>query len=251
MAASGPAALPFSGLLVAVAAVACAACAGNPVRDDPAPGAAPARSPVSEAHAVDPHTDAKIDAPAKAKAGFDTMMSKAMAGYSKELQNAATRDEEIEQLIRHYMSVTRQIFRRFKRQHTAASGRSGSYDPMPAWRYQAQASWVLRDLSARSGVMRDHLQGIANAQGLNIANARARRDRRGRLAYFVDVMDCISKDALLRADHGQTYLRKASMLGPLLPDEQRADLMRQELTMMRTTVRCTAMATRRNPNPAP
>lgn len=209
------------------------------------------RQPVAPAYAIDPNADAKIPSPGAGPDGAEAMMAKAMVGYGKELTNAATRDEEIEQLVRHYMTITRQIFGRFKRQHTASGGAAGSYDPLPSWRYQAQASWVLRDLSARSSVMRQHLSGLAEAQGLDITHAAGKRDRPGRIAYFVEVMDCIYQDARTRAEHGQAYLRKASVLGPQLAADHRSKLLRQELDMMRTTVRCTAMATRRNPQPAP
>ena len=243
----GAALLPAAALILLALPAGCGGAQSASTAEGPPP-----RSPPSPAHVIDPHAEAVLPAPgADAADAAEAMMARAMVGYGKELSNAATRDEEIEQLVRHYMSITRQIFSRFKRQHAASGGAAGSYDPLPSWRYQAQASWVLRDLSARSSVMTQHLSGLAKAQGLDISHAAGQRDRPGRIAYFVEVMDCISQDARVRADHGQAYLRKASMLGPQLPPAQRSELLRQELDMMRTTVRCTAMATRRNPDPAP
>ena len=138
------------GLLCCVFLVACSgATAEQPV--SPAPAAK--RLPVSEAHVVEPAAATKTEV----DSDLPPQLRRAMVGYRKRITNAAVRDEELEQLVRRYMHLTREIFRRFRRQHNASGG-AGNYDPLPSWRFQAQASWMLRDLSARANAVRGQLQ---------------------------------------------------------------------------------------------
>ncbi len=222
-------------------ASACGAATANTPADAP-----PTRAPVSEAHVIE--QDVHIKTPTDDD--LPPNLRKAMVGYRKRLTNAAARDEELEQLVRRYMQLTREIFRRFRRQHSQRNGPSG-YDPLPSWRFQAQASWMLRDLSARATAVRQQLRTIARDQHLDLAQPGAATTRAGRIAMFDKVMNCISEDAGRRADHGQGYLRKASVLGPQLEPAHRSQLLRRELDMMRTTVRCTALASKRSPLPPP
>ena len=176
-------------------------------------------------------------------------MRKGLARYKASLDNAAQRDRAIEMLIHRYMGLTREVLVRFRRNQHAGLISTGSYDPLPAWRYQGQASWEFRRISARASMVRGRLQEMARKQGLDLGTAKSGRTRAARVALFNRVMACIERDTWERVQHGMRYLRQATGKHPRLGPTMRDGLLRRELQLMKLMVTCAALASRRTPRP--
>lgn len=210
------------------------------------PGRAPARRPGSLDPAAARAAAARAEAAAARAGGVpplsaDTLLR--MAVYADSLKNAALRDRAMERTMRTYMFVTREVFRRLR---TAGSGKTGatSYNPVPAWRFQAQVSRDMRALADRSGLLERHLGKLATADKVREATGPLTpASRPVRIALFRRIFTCIREDTWLRAHHGRAWSS-----GPANREFNavaRARLYRQELQMMRKSVRCSTLIARR------
>ena len=171
-----------------------------------------------------------------------------LAAYADSLKNAARRDRAMELTMRTYMLMTREVFRRLRGSGTSSGpGGSASYDPAPAWRFQAQLESDLRALADRSGVIDFHLRHLATAAAGAGQDAAGRGER---IALFRSIFSCIRSDTLVRAEHGKAWNARSAEDGAAgFTQLQRVRLYGQELRMMRTSVRCSRLiASRRGPD---
>ncbi len=142
--------------------------------------------------------------------------------------------------MRTYMLMTREVFRRLRGSGTSSGpGGSASYDPAPAWRFQAQLANDLQALADRSGVIDLHLANLAKAA------AGAGQDTAGRgprIALFRSIFTCIRGDTQVRAEHGKAWTtRLVNDSTARFSELERVRLYGQELRMMRTSVRCSRL----------
>ncbi len=166
------------------------------------------------------------------------------ARWRKQLTNAARRDRAMDMTMRHYMLITREVFRRLQRARPRSAAGPMRYNPVPAWRFQGQAQADFRRLSERSGLLDLHLADLAKSLGV----PGVRRDetgRGGRIALYRSIFSCIRVDTGRRAAHGGEWTKRGGE-GAALTELDRARLYQQELQLMRQSVRCsTLIASRR------
>ena len=176
-------------------------------------------------------------------------MQRAMTSYKVALRNAARRDREMEGLIRRYLGLTREVFQAFRRNRPTAGGGQSSYNPVPAWRFQAQQSFEYRLLAARAAMVTQHLRDIAATQQLDLdALMQSKGNGRGeRIALYARIFVCIRTDAMARADHGKRYLKNGWSQPPQIARDLRAKLYNSELSMMRRSITCTSLTAMRRP----
>ena len=174
-------------------------------------------------------------------------MARAMTAYKMSLRNAAHRDREMEGLIRRYLGLTREVFHHFRASQPGATAGPTSYNPLPAWRFQAQQSFEYRLIAARAAMVRKHLAVLAAEQQLDIDIEPKGVGRAPRIALYSKIMECIQDDAMARADHGRHYIKKN--VGPrakIAPDDRLA-LYQTDLSMMRRSATCTRLTAMRRP----
>jgi len=217
------------------------------------PGAAPTARPGS----LDP-VQLRRDAAARARKnqsktgvpGVSAATRQRLAPFAAALKNAARRDRAMERTMRMYMLITREVFRHLRSSGSGANGsRAASYDPVPAWRFQARVGRDFMVLSDRAGMIELHLADMAAAdQRSSAATSPSRRGER--LALFRNVFTCIRGDAWRRAAHGAAWAKRSPAdVEAGFSETARIRLYRQELQMMRMSVRCsTLIASRRARN---
>ena len=177
----------------------------------------------------------------------DAALQTAMTAYRVSLRNAASRDREMEELIRRYLGLTRGVFEHFKL-NRPTPGDMSTYDPLPAWRFQGQQSFEYRLLAARAAVVQRHLTDLATAQHLQIQQSSRGRDRGARIGLYSRIFGCIRQDATVRAAHGRRYLARNDGATAKIAPDQRLQMYQDELSMLRESVRCTSLTTQRRPD---
>ncbi|GEM_PF-2725352 len=207
----------------------------------------PHKQPVQQ-HEVDARAAAKAarstDGAAK-RSALPPQLARAMASYKSVLNNAAERDREMEGIIRRYLTLTRGVFQHFTVNRPRRGQAPSMYDPMPAWRYQAQQSFEYRLLAARAAMLRKHLAAMASEQQFEITRQAKGGDRQSRVSLYSRIFDCIRDDAMARANHGRRYLAIGEGTPPRMKADARAGLYRDELLMMRRSVTCTTLTSMR------
>ena len=269
-------------LLLLLLSFALTACGGTAAQrrsdvDDAASGAAaatpdeadadpPPKVPPAPAASAFPNLPPPPETPTPP---LDGDVRASLLSWQNELGNAARRDRELEGLVRGYLMIARQIFVHFRGARTGP-GEQGDYDPMPSWRFQARTAPQLLALSARAAMLSESLGrfresvgasevrvDLGERSGLPIeatpdgGTRRSRReperDRAAMIALYQALCACVREDAWHRAQHGAGLIRRQRAGQEGLERAERGEMMRREVAMLRTTMRCTSLAGRRRP----
>ena len=170
----------------------------------------------------------------------------ALQDWSDALRNAANRDRETELVIRGYLAMARDVFARF-RGSQSGPGKQGEYDPEPSWRFHLSAAASLIDLSARAALLQEHFEATAAAQAIDLARPGAMGSRGERLQLYATLAACIREDTWVRAMHGTGLMRAFGAKPVALERNESNEMMRREVAMIRVTMKCTSLASRRRP----
>lgn len=170
----------------------------------------------------------------------------ALQDWSDGLRNAANRDRETEIVIRGYLAMARDVFARF-RGSQSGPGKQGAYDPEPAWRFHLSATASLVDLAARAALLEELFKATAAAQAVDLEHPGPLGSRGERLQLYATLASCIREDTWIRAMHGAGLMRAFGSKPVPLERDEAAEMMRREIQMIRLTMKCTSLASRRRP----
>lgn len=170
----------------------------------------------------------------------------ALQDWADSLRNAATRDRETEIVIRGYLSMARDVFARF-RGSQSGPGKQGAYDPDPAWAFHLSAAASLVDLSARAALLEELYRATAAAQAIDLERPGPMGSRAERIQLYATLAGCIREDTWIRAMHGAGLMRAFGSKPVPLERAESAEMMRREIGMIRATMKCTSLASRRRP----
>lgn len=229
----------------------------------PAPEQDPSEPPAEQAGPPTGNFPALPPPPEEPTPALGSGIRASLLDWSKTLDNAALRDRELEGLVRGYLMLARQLFVQFRAAKSGA-GQQGSYDPMPAWRFQARVAPQLIALSSRAALLGEHLEKLRGQVGAEAVRVdlgertamlpspgnraqQERHDRASMIALYRALCDCVRDDTWHRAQHGAGLIRRQRAGGADLERPERAELLRREVAMLRTTMRCTSIAGRRRP----
>ncbi len=217
-----------------------------------------AGAPVARAHPAGPDGgDAALKLPATpvgrlppepgATPPLDAASRAALGDFVASLGNAAVRDHELESLIRAYLGISRGIFANF-RSAQGGAGKQGVYDPEALPEVHRRLAKDLNELSARAVLLAEALRAIAAAGGIDLERPGTLGGRGERLQLFTTLLGCIRHDTQRRIAHGESVgLLLSSGRVDAFTDAESAELLRREVAMLRETMRCTSLATRRSP----
>jgi hypothetical protein len=189
---------------------------------------------------------------APAEAGVGPTRPRPAPGSGPDLSNAAQRDMEMERLLRTYVKLTRTLYERFMLEKPPTGGAPTAYDPVPAWRYQAEHLSELGAVSTRARRMLGRLDAIAELRGTTVArgdrHVPSREEaatRPGRLRLYHQLFSCLARDVEARMAHGRRFPDPAPAGPAAFEPLQRGRLLQTEMALMMTTISCSTLLNRR------
>ncbi|MSP90533.1 MAG: hypothetical protein EXR79_01820 [Myxococcales bacterium] len=160
-----------------------------------------------------------------------------------QVRNAATRDREVERMVRRYVAFVRTMVDGSAPR--ALTGSPDTSDPIVLLRLHAGLVRELGNLLHTATVLQERLEELSILYGIDLQGPVDAPRRAGRVRLLVRVCSCIRRDAEARVAQGQFYSdaqRGGRSDADLRAERSNSRATADDLAMLARTVDCSRLA---------